>query len=209
MSPQALAQSKREPAKRASSWSSDLSRSSNVRRLRSLQMHHIKHSGTRFQMLEECFPNQFHHWLESRIKLWKYNMKSRFLYFSPKPHLSHMYSKKTQFTWSYVFFKSNLPIRPGISAFNLQSKHSFAIKAESRIFLPHIRIFCASEINAPNTICSLLAKAFATLLLTPLMRLIGPKSLRLWCLQPLIFYNEWDESGIWASFKHTSVSLTG
>ena len=52
VSPQALAQSKREPAKRASSWSSDLSRSSNVRRLRSFQMHHIKHSGTRFQMLE-------------------------------------------------------------------------------------------------------------------------------------------------------------
>ena len=52
VSPQALTHSKREPAKRASSWSSDLSRSSNVRRLRSFQMHHIKHSGTRFQMLE-------------------------------------------------------------------------------------------------------------------------------------------------------------
>ena len=52
---------KREPAKRASSWSSDLSKSSNVSQLRSLQMHHIKHSGTRFQMLDECYPNQFHH----------------------------------------------------------------------------------------------------------------------------------------------------
>ena len=142
------------------------------------------------------------HWLESRIKLWKYNMKSRFLYFSPNPHLSHLYGKKTQFSWSYVFFKSNLPIRPSISAFNLQSKHSFAIKAESRIFPPHIRIFCVAEINAPNTIFSLLAKAFAALLLTPLMRLIGQIFETLMSTAPY-FFTEWDESGIWASFKHT------
>ena len=50
MSPQALAQSKREPEKIASNWSSDLSKSSNVRRLHSLQIHHIKHNGTKFQM---------------------------------------------------------------------------------------------------------------------------------------------------------------
>ena len=59
VSPQALAQSKRELEKRASNWSSNLSKSSNVRRLRSLQIHHIKHSGTRFQM-EDSFPSQFH-----------------------------------------------------------------------------------------------------------------------------------------------------
>ena len=50
MSPQALAQSKRKPEKKASSWSSDLSKSSNVRQLRSLQIHHIKHNVTKFQM---------------------------------------------------------------------------------------------------------------------------------------------------------------
>ena len=50
VSPQALAQSKREPEKRASIWSSDLSKSSNVCRLRSLQIHHIRHNGTKFQM---------------------------------------------------------------------------------------------------------------------------------------------------------------
>ena len=50
VSPQALAQSNREPEKRASSWSSDLSKSSNVRLWRSFQIHHIKHNGTKFQM---------------------------------------------------------------------------------------------------------------------------------------------------------------
>ena len=50
VSPQALAQSNREPEKIASKWSLDISRSSNVRRLRSFQMHHIKHNETKFQM---------------------------------------------------------------------------------------------------------------------------------------------------------------
>ena len=50
VSPQALAQSNREPEKIASNWSSDLSKFSNVRRLRSFQIHHIKHNGTKFQM---------------------------------------------------------------------------------------------------------------------------------------------------------------
>ena len=50
VSPQALAQSNRELEKRASIWSSDLSKSLNVRRLRSFQIHHIKHNGTKFQM---------------------------------------------------------------------------------------------------------------------------------------------------------------
>ena len=60
VSPQALDQSKRELEKRASNWSSNLSKSSKVRGLRSLQMHHIKHHRAKFQMLDECFSNQFH-----------------------------------------------------------------------------------------------------------------------------------------------------
>ena len=50
VSRQALAQSNKELEKRASIWSSDLSKSSNVRRLRSFPIHHIKHNGTKFQM---------------------------------------------------------------------------------------------------------------------------------------------------------------
>ena len=60
VSPQALAQSNRELEKRVSIWSSNLSKSSNVRQLRSFQIHHIKHNETKFQMLDKCFPNQFH-----------------------------------------------------------------------------------------------------------------------------------------------------
>ena len=59
MSPQALNQSKRKLVKEASNWSSNLSKSSKVRQLHSFQIHHIKHNGTKFQMLDECFPNQF------------------------------------------------------------------------------------------------------------------------------------------------------
>ena len=55
VSPQALEQSWREPVKRASNLSSDLSKSSEVRQLCSFQIHHIKHNTTKFQMLEECF----------------------------------------------------------------------------------------------------------------------------------------------------------
>ena len=47
VSPQALAQSNRELEKRASIWSSDLSKSSNVCQLRSFQIHHIKHNETK------------------------------------------------------------------------------------------------------------------------------------------------------------------
>ena len=50
-------QLKREPLKEASRWSSELSTSSDVRLLRSLRIHYIKHNGTNFQMSEECFPN--------------------------------------------------------------------------------------------------------------------------------------------------------
>ena len=57
---QALDQSKREPLKEATCWSSMLSMSSNVRQFHSLQIHHIKHNGAKFQMLDKCFPNQFH-----------------------------------------------------------------------------------------------------------------------------------------------------
>ena len=45
-----LTQSKREPEKRASIWSSNLSKSSKVRRLRSLKIHDIKYNGIKFQM---------------------------------------------------------------------------------------------------------------------------------------------------------------
>ena len=34
--------------------------SSKVCQFRSLQIHHIRHNRAKFQMLEECFPNQFH-----------------------------------------------------------------------------------------------------------------------------------------------------
>ena len=60
MSLQVLDQSKKEPIKEAGKWSSDLSKSSKVRQLCSFQIHHIKHNETKFQMLDECFPNQFH-----------------------------------------------------------------------------------------------------------------------------------------------------
>ena len=58
VSHQALDQSKREPMKKASNWSSDLSKSSKVHGLHSLQIHHIKHNKAKFQMIDECFPNQ-------------------------------------------------------------------------------------------------------------------------------------------------------
>ena len=60
VSPQALDQSNKEPLKEANSWSSELSMSSNVLLFHSLQRHHIKHKGAKFQMLDECFPSQFH-----------------------------------------------------------------------------------------------------------------------------------------------------
>ena len=52
-----LDQLKREPLKEASNWSLELSMSSKACQLRSFQIHHIKHNGTKFQMLDECFPN--------------------------------------------------------------------------------------------------------------------------------------------------------
>ena len=51
---------KREPLNEASNWSSDFAMCSKVLQFHSLQIHHIKHNGTNFQMLEGCFPNQFH-----------------------------------------------------------------------------------------------------------------------------------------------------
>ena len=60
MSPQAQDQSNKDPLKEQSSWSLQLSKSSKVRWLRSLQIHHCRHNGTKFQNFEECFPNQFH-----------------------------------------------------------------------------------------------------------------------------------------------------
>ncbi|KAL0000259.1 hypothetical protein SO802_019861 [Lithocarpus litseifolius] len=59
VSPQALDHTNREPLKEANNWSSELSMSSNVLLFRSLQRHHIKHNGAKFQMLDECSPSQF------------------------------------------------------------------------------------------------------------------------------------------------------
>ena len=60
VSPHALDQSNKVPLKEANSWSSELSMSSNVLLFRSLQRHHVKHNGAKFQMLDEYFPSQFH-----------------------------------------------------------------------------------------------------------------------------------------------------
>ena len=60
VSPQTLDQSNRKPLKEANNWSSELSMSSKVLLFRSLQRHHIKHKGAKFQMLDTCFPSQFH-----------------------------------------------------------------------------------------------------------------------------------------------------
>ena len=60
VSPQALDQSKREPLNEANSWLLELSMSLNVLQFRSLQSHHIKQSGMKFQILDKCFPSQFH-----------------------------------------------------------------------------------------------------------------------------------------------------
>ena len=60
-------QSNREPLKEASSWSSELSTSSNIYLLRSLHVHHINHNRTKFQMSDECFPNQFHQPKEDQV----------------------------------------------------------------------------------------------------------------------------------------------
>ena len=60
VSPQARDQSKRVPLKEASIWSPELSKSSTVRRFRSFQIRQEMHNGTKFQMLDKCFPNQFH-----------------------------------------------------------------------------------------------------------------------------------------------------
>ena len=57
---QFLEQSNREPLKEANSWLAELSISSNVLLFRSLQRHHIKHNGAKFQMLDKCFRGQFH-----------------------------------------------------------------------------------------------------------------------------------------------------
>ena len=60
-------QSNREPLKEASSWSSELSTSSNIHLLCSLHVHHINHNRTKFQMSDECFPNQFHQPKEDQV----------------------------------------------------------------------------------------------------------------------------------------------
>ena len=60
-------QSNKEPLKEASSWSSKLSTSSNIHLLHSLHVHHINRNKTKFQMYDECFPNQFHQPKEDQV----------------------------------------------------------------------------------------------------------------------------------------------
>jgi len=55
---QAQDQSKRELLKEASNWSPKLSTSSDVYLLPSLHIHHIKYNGAKFEIFDECFPNQ-------------------------------------------------------------------------------------------------------------------------------------------------------
>ena len=59
--PHARDRSKKVVAKDSTRWLSKLSRSSNVRRLRSLRNVHVKHNGPKFQTSVKCFPNQFLH----------------------------------------------------------------------------------------------------------------------------------------------------
>ena len=60
-------QSNKEPLKEASSLSSKLSTSSNIHLLHSLHVHHINRNKTKFQMYDECFPNQFHQPKEDQV----------------------------------------------------------------------------------------------------------------------------------------------
>ena len=59
--PQIWDQSYKKLTKISRSWSADLLVSSNVQAFLSCQTDHIRHSGTKFQTLDWCFPNQFLH----------------------------------------------------------------------------------------------------------------------------------------------------
>ena len=60
VSPQTRDQSNRVPLNEARIWSPDLSKSSKVRWFCSFQRHYSMHNRTKFQIWDECFPNQFH-----------------------------------------------------------------------------------------------------------------------------------------------------
>ena len=60
VSPHARDQSKRVSLKEVSIWSPKLSKFSKVRWFCSFQIHHRMHNGTKFQIWDECFLNQFH-----------------------------------------------------------------------------------------------------------------------------------------------------
>ena len=75
MSPQALDQSKGELEKRASNWSLDLSKSSKVRRLHALQMHHIKNNGANF-MLDSLCVEQLMNLIQFLNIIWFSNCKA-------------------------------------------------------------------------------------------------------------------------------------
>ena len=52
---------KQRATKEANSRSSELSKSPKVLLFHSLQRHHIKHNGAKFQILDKCFPCQLYH----------------------------------------------------------------------------------------------------------------------------------------------------
>lgn len=59
--PQIWDHSNKVPISKYFKWSRGLTISSNVRVLRSFQINHIRQVSIKFQIFEECFPNQFLH----------------------------------------------------------------------------------------------------------------------------------------------------
>ena len=80
-----------------------------------------------------------------------------FLHFSENPQRCNIYIRKSQLTWSKAFSTSNLHKTPGILALSLLSKHSLAVKTESRICLSRTKAFWDSDIIPEITLLSLLA----------------------------------------------------
>lgn len=72
--------------------------------------------------------------------------------------------KKLQLTWSKAFSMSNLQIIPGIPDFNLESKHSLAIRVASLIFLSLRKAIWEVLTNLWSTTFSLSARALAIIL---------------------------------------------
>jgi len=85
-------------------------------------------------------------------------------HFSPKPHLLNIYNKKSQLIWSYAFSISSLQINLGSPDLIQLSKHSLAIRTESRICLPFTKAFWEFEITFSITLLILFARALAMIL---------------------------------------------